>query len=150
MGNCLNTEIEEKEIVIQLEKKRRHISAWNWNAGYVGLIFEFLTFEENMKITQLLFRAAYYKHVPPIFKTVYLIPFTRVSKLQPKHEFINMVRTMNSQTHQYLELKYTFKGMVGKLCGEFLINGRKPDGRCRFISDDESVSVLCYFRNGVL
>ena len=71
-------------------------------AGYMGLILEYLTFEDNIKTMQKLFRAAYYKHVPPIVKTVYLIPFTRVPKMQPKHEFINMGRTMNLQTHQCL------------------------------------------------
>ena len=65
-------------------------------AGYMGLIFEYLTFEENIKIIQQLFKKAYYEHVPSIFKTVYLVPFTRVPKMQPKHEFINMVRTMNT------------------------------------------------------
>ena len=40
--------------------------------------------------------------------------------------------------------------MVGNLMGEFLIDGRRPDGRCRFLSDDNSISVLCYLRNGVL
>ena len=61
----------------------------------MGLIFGYLTCEENMNIIQQLFKAAYFKHVPPIVKTVYLIPFTRAPKMQPKHEFINMVRTMN-------------------------------------------------------
>ena len=67
-------------------------------AGYMGEIYKYLPDEQNIKVIQRLHSAAYVKHVPPIVKMVYCVPF-RYSKMQPKHKFINMVRTMNSVTH---------------------------------------------------
>ena len=56
-------------------------------------------------------------------KTVLLVPFP-VPKLLPKHEFIHMVRTMNSETHQYVTKEdYILDDMYGYLSGEFRING---------------------------
>ena len=89
----------------------------------------------------------YHIKVPSFVKTFYIPSF----KLLPKHEYINMIRTMNSETHQYRCLTYIFNEMKGQLCGEFLINeNNEPDGRCRFLSEDENYQALCYFKNGVL
>ena len=55
---------------------------------------------------------------------------------------------MNHETHQYKEIEYQLNDMDGKLCGEFIKDTEAPDGRCRFIRKDKSITVLCYFLNG--
>ena len=115
------------------------------NSDVMGLIFDYLTFLEAAYL-QRLNKRMYHVKVPTFVKTFYLPSF----KMLPKHEFINIVRTMNAETHQYREFEYIFNGMPGKLCGEFLKDEKKPDGRCRFISEDTKTLVLCYFRNGML
>ena len=42
------------------------------------------------------------------------------------------------------------QGIEGKLCGEFLRENGKPDGRCLFRSNDKNLRLLCYFNNGQL
>ena len=59
-----------------------------------------------------------------------------------------MVRTMNHETHEYKEIKYQFHEMDGLLCGEFIKDTDRPDGRCRFISEESKIIVLCYVTNG--
>ena len=65
-------------------------------AGYMGEIYKYLPDEQNIQVIQRLHTVSYVKHVPPIIKMVYFVPFPYFPKMQPKHEFINMVRTMNS------------------------------------------------------
>ena len=90
---------------------------------------------------------AYIKHVPAIVKMVYLVPFPYFPKMVPKHQFINMVRTMNTETHQYLgNERYTFNNKRGYLQGEILTNTKQPDGRCMFRTIDKNLIVLCYFK----
>ena len=74
-------------------------------AGYMGEIYKYLTDEQNIQVIQRVHKAAYVKHVPPIVKPVkivFFVPFPYFPKLLPKHEFLNIVRTMNPETHQYL------------------------------------------------
>jgi len=78
------------------------------------------------------------------------IPFKFVPKLQPKHIFMNMIRTMNPMTTQYRCLLGILNGIQGDLAGEFIIDERIPDGRCVFRSKDRNIVILCYFRKGVL
>ena len=79
---------------------------------------------------------AYFKHVPPLIKTIYLAPFEYFPKIAPKHQFINLVRTMNSDTHEYLGQEYTFNNIKGWLYGEFTKKDQKPDGRIIFRAQD--------------
>ena len=67
----------------------------------MGLVFENLTQREQIFV-QRLNKWMYYRKVPTFVKTVRLISFP---KLQPKHLFVNMVRTMNHETHQYRSIK---------------------------------------------
>ena len=81
----------------QMEDKTKLVT----NADYMGLIYKYLSDEQNIQVIQRVHKAAYKKHIPPIVKTVYFVPFPYFPKLLPKHEFVNMARTMNSGTHQY-------------------------------------------------
>ena len=40
--------------------------------------------------------------------------------------------------------------MTGELFGEFFKTIDLPDGRARFLSEDKSTAILCYFKNGEL
>ena len=86
--------------------------------------------------------------VPTFIQTVKLIP--SLPKFEPKHLFINMVRTMNHETHQYKEIVFRLYDMDGRLCGEFNKSTDKPDGRCRFLTKDRNITVLCLFIDGVM
>ena len=57
----------------------------------MGLVFAYLSLYEQIYV-QGLDRRLYHKKVPTFVKTVELLTFP---KLQPKHEYIHMVRTMN-------------------------------------------------------
>ena len=55
----------------------------------------------------------------------------------------------NQETQQYKEIdEFQFADMLGKLSGEFLKGTETPNGRCRFITKDGNITVLCYFVNG--
>ena len=66
-----------------------------WNS-MVFIFFEYFDRPFHLKKMQCLSRDMYYKKVPLYYKIVFLIPIMRVEK-----HFINMVRNMNPQTHQY-------------------------------------------------
>jgi len=78
------------------------------------------------------------------------IPFLVSPKLHFKHNFINLGRTMDPFTHQLRTYLIIFGGKYGILSGEFLIDQKIPDGRCRFLSRDRNSVVLCYFKKGLL
>jgi len=50
------------------------------------------------------------------------IPFLIVPKIDFKHNFINLGRTMNPLTHHLRTYDIIFGGMEGDLSGEFLID----------------------------
>ena len=67
----------------------------------MGLVFDYLSLYEQIYV-QGLDKKMYHKKVPTFVYTVELLTFP---KLQPRHEFINMVRTMNRETHQYKSIE---------------------------------------------
>ena len=73
----------------------------------------------------------YFLKVPTFVPKVLIRSFPR---MLPKHEFINMVRTMNAGTHKYKVIEYAINNKKGFLKGEFLKREGLPDGRCVFVS----------------
>ena len=86
--------------------------------------------------------------MPRLISTMFLFPFPYVPKLAPKHLFLNLGRNTNLETHECKAIDFTFADYKGKLTGEFLIETKIPDGRCRFIDSSKKIFVLCYFMNG--
>ena len=53
-----------------------------------------------------------------------------------------MCRTMNQDTHECLSIEYTLFGVKGKLTGEMfrpVLDLIVPDGRSRFLSEDQKL-----------
>ena len=77
-----------------LDVTKRNFMKWN---SMVFILFEYFDRPFHLKKMQRLSRDMYNKKVPLYYKTVYLIP----DEMRVEKHFINMVRNMNPQTHQY-------------------------------------------------
>ena len=81
------------QIVIALNFKLWFVKA---NA-VIFYMFAFLTRWELLNKIQVLSRDMYYSKIPLAYRIVYLVP----SKMPVEHHFINLIRNMVFQTHQY-------------------------------------------------
>ena len=77
----------------------------------MGDIFKYLSQRENILVIQFLNRRLYLIKVPTFVQQVLLV----MLKIAAKHEYVHMVRTMNSESHQYQQINYVLNGVAGKL-----------------------------------
>jgi len=120
-------------------------SKFDFKSSAIFVILEYLPRRTVMTIMQSLCREMYHTKVPRFLCWSFVV-------LVPKNttkEFIDILRNIYSSTHQYLgNIDFTMKGLEGVLQGEFLKENNLPDGRCRFMTTDKNISILCYFKNG--
>ena len=88
---------------------------------YLVDIYEFISPREMSSVIQYLSKAYYYNLVPKFVKQVLCH-----HKLVAKHEFVNIFRTMNAETHKFRAIDWMYQGLIGRLTGEFLESPEKP------------------------
>ena len=80
-------------------KQKNQTFAWFITGNsVVYVMFEYLTRDDMLKKMPLICRDMYFKKVPLYFKMEF---FFVMPKIPAEEHFVNMVRNMNTATHQY-------------------------------------------------